>query len=57
LGQHIILESRKPGISLLCPQASPHNHASVKNLLHLGFQPDHTLTKYGAERLLFYLFN
>ena len=57
LGQHIIQESRKLGISLLCATASPHNHASVKNLLHLGFQPDHTLTKYGAERLLFYLFN
>lgn len=57
LGQRLHEEARKRGYDLLCATASPHNTASVKSLVRLGYHPDHTLSKYGFERILFYRFN
>ena len=57
LGEELQEEARKRSIRLLCATASPHNMASVRSLQKLGYTPDHTLTKYGFERTLFYHFN
>lgn len=57
LGRMLHEEARRRGIRLLCATASPHNAASVRSLQKLGYTPDHTLTKYGFERTLFYCFN
>jgi len=57
LGKELHEEARRRGIGLLCATASPHNTASVRSLQKLGYTPDHTLTKYGFERTLFYRFN
>ena len=57
LGQRLHLEARQRGVRLLCATASPHNAVSIKRLQQLGYRADHTLTKYGFERILFYCFN
>jgi len=57
LGNELHEEAQRRGIRLLCATASPHNTASVRSLQKLGYTADHTLTKYGFERTLFYRFN
>lgn len=57
LGKELHEEARRRGIGLLCATASPHNEASIRSLKRLGYKADHTLTKYGFERTLFYHFN
>ena len=56
LGKHLQQEATNRGIELLCATASPYNQASVKSLIRLGYCPDHSLQKYGYERMLFYQF-
>lgn len=57
LGERLQTVAHERGYDLLCATVSPHNLASVKNLSRLGYRPDHTLTKYGFERVLFFRFN
>lgn len=57
LGQRIAAEAKARGISLLCATASPHNTASVRSLLQLGYREDSRVEKYGFERVLFYQIN
>ena len=57
LGRQLHREARNRGYNLLCATASPHNTASIKSLQRLGYRADHTLTKYGFERTLFFCFN
>ena len=54
LGARLHKEAVARGINLLCSTASPYNEPSVCSLRKLGYQPDHLLTKYGFERMLFY---
>ena len=56
LGKHLQQEATNRGIELLCATVSPYNQASVKSLIRLGYCPDHSLQKYGYERMLFYQF-
>lgn len=56
LGKQLHQEATNRGIELLCATASPYNQASVKSLTRLGYCPDHSLQKYGYERMLFYQF-
>ena len=57
LGQQLHSEARQRGYNLLCATASPHNTASIRSLQRLGYRADHTVQKYGSERILFYYFN
>lgn len=57
LGQRLAAEAKARGIGLLCATASPHNMASVKSLLRLGYCEDSQVEKYGFERTLFYRIN
>ena len=54
LGQRLYDEACPRRINLLCSTASPYNQPSVRSLQRLGYQPDHIVTKYGYERMLFY---
>lgn len=57
LGQRLHDEARQRGYNLLCATASPYNAASIRSLQRLGYHADHTLQKYGSERIIFYYFN
>jgi len=57
LGRRLHEVARRRGIGLLCATASPYNQASIRSLERLGYQKDHTLTKYGFERILFFCLN
>lgn len=57
LGQRLAAVAKEIGINLLCATASPHNAASVKSLLQLGYKEDSRIKKYGFERILFYQIN
>lgn len=57
LGQRLAAEAKVRGIRLLCATASPHNMASVKSLLRLGYCEDSQVEKYGFERTIFYRIN
>ena len=56
LGKQLHQEATNRGIELLCATVSPYSQASVKSLTRLGYCPDHSLQKYGYERMLFYQF-
>ena len=54
LGRCLEVEARRRGIRVLCSTASPHNEASIRSLLQLGYEFDRTLSKYGFERNLYF---
>ena len=57
LGNLLNSEAHQRGFDLLCATASPHNIASIRNLQQLGYHADHTVQKYGFERIVFFHFN
>ena len=57
LGKQLHAEARRQGYDLLCATASPHNAASIRSLQQLGYRADHTVQKYGFERIVFFYFN
>lgn len=57
LGQRLAAAANARGVNLLCATASPHNTASVRSLLRLGYLEDSRVEKYGFERILFYQVN
>lgn len=57
LGNRLHSEARQRGFDLLCATASPHNTASIRSLQQLGYHADHTVQKYGFERIVFFHFN
>ena len=57
LGKQLHAEAHRRGYDLLCATASPHNAASIRSLQQLGYRADHTVEKYGFERIVFYHFN
>ena len=57
LGIQLHAEARRQGYDLLCATASPHNAASIRSLHQLGYHADHTVQKYGFERIVFFYFN
>lgn len=57
LGRRLHEEAGRRGYRLLCATASPHNAASIKSLIRLGYHADHMIEKYGFERVLFHRVN
>ena len=57
LGNLLNNEARRRGVDLLCATASPHNIASIRSLQQLGYRADHTVQKYGFERIVFFHIN
>ena len=57
LGKQLHAEAQRRGYDLLCATASPHNAASIRSLQQLGYHADHTVEKYGFERIVFFYFN
>ena len=54
LGTKLETYALQQGIGLLCSTASPLNLPSIHNLLAIGYQYDHTLTKYSHIRNLYF---
>ena len=54
LGKQLETYAIQQHISLLCSTASPNNYHSIHNLLAIGYQFDHALTKYSFNRNLYY---
>ena len=54
LGELLEQYAFEQSIDILCATVSPENSHSMNNILKLGYIYDHTLTKYGLIRNLYY---